>query len=514
LAPGPDAEGSLMSERRDILRKPVWRALVQRPGVTDLPLPALKSADDFLAYRALHKISKPEPHDFVLWAETRDDPLDALGSLSTSMALIAPPLLKAIAAAQDALKRRQSRPLPDALAHTSELGPSSPRSVSRADRAKVWDPIAPPSRRPPKARSVSVEPHELPSEWQAALRRMARGLPCNGVIAPAPSIVKRMREKLCQLCWSARQAGLPAELSEPVLMRFEKDVRARSEAKEHGLRWATARASIEEVDRFGRYTGADEDFLALCRFRLQRLSAFENGQKALKFYKLLETGHTTLGILDLADGVLAATGFEACARKRHRMRNRAAILGIYPVAPLRNASAALVFGRTLLWEGSEWVIVTEIQKTQHRNPETFVYPLELQHGRFIDAVILGDHDPSMLAALRATVLAEERPLFVHHDCSAVGASYIARLFNEITGNSFTTLRTMLHTDLGVAHGNAGTEMAMVAAHQTSQATAQKYKAEIVARTAAQRAQERARRRRRDYAEDHADGELFGTRHLL
>jgi hypothetical protein len=495
-----------MSERRDILRKPVWKALVQRPGVTDLPLPALKAADDFLAFRALHKISKPEPHNFVLWAETRDDPLDSLLSLSTSMSLIAPSLVQSIAVAQDGLKRQPSQPLPAALAQTFEQGPPrSLRADPKADRATVWDPIAPPSRRPPKARSVSVEPHDLPSEWRAALRRMARGLPCNGVIAPAPSIVKRMREKLCQLCWSARQVGLPVELSEPVLMRFEKDVRARSEAKKHGLRWATARASIEEVDRFGRYTGADEDFLALCRFRLQRLSSFENGQKALKFYKLLDTGHTTLGILDLADGVLAAAGIPACARKRHRTRNRAAILGIYPVAPLRNASAALVFGRTLLWEGSEWVIVTEIQKTQQSNPETFVYPLEPQHGRFIDAVILGDHDPSMLPALRATVLAEERPLFVHHNGSAVGATYIARLFKEITGNSFTTLRTMLHTDLGVAHGTAGTEMAMVAAHQTSHATAQKYKAVIVAQTAVQRAQERVRRRRRDYAEYHAGG---------
>lgn len=332
---------------------------------------------------------------------------------------------------------------------------------------------------------------------------MAQGLSRNGVIAPAPSIVKRMREKLCQLCWSAKQAGLRAELSEPVLMRFEMDVRARSDAKEHGLRWATARASIEEVDRFARYTGADEDFQALCRFRLQRLSAFEKSQKALKFYKLLKTGHTTLGILDLADGVLAAAGREACPLKRHRMRNRAAILGIYPVAPLRNASAALVFGRTLLWEGEEWVIVTEIQKTRHSNPETFVYPLEPQHGRFVDAVILGDQDPSMLPALRAAVLAAERPLFVHHNGSAVGATYIARLFKEITGNSFTTLRTMLHTDLGVAHGAAGTEMAMVAAHQTSHATAQRYKATIVARAASRRAQERARRRRLDYDAYHA-----------
>jgi hypothetical protein len=79
-------------------------------------------------------------------------------------------------------------------------------------------------------------------------------------------------------------------------------------------------------------------------------------------------------------------------------------------------------------------------------------------------------------------MSEERPLFVHHGGSAVGVTCIARLFKEVTGNSFTSLQTMLHTDLGVAHGTAGTEMAMVAAHQTSHATAQKYAAQIVAIT--------------------------------
>jgi hypothetical protein len=180
------------------------------------------------------------------------------------------------------------------------------------------------------------------------------------------------------------------------------------------------------------------------------------------------------------------------------LRNRAAILAIYTVAPLRNASAGLVFNRSLLWEGSEWVISTTIQKTQQHNPERFVYPLAPQHGRFVDAVVLQDDDPSTLRARRAALLVQQRPLFVHHGGGPVGVSYIARLFKEMTNNSFTSLRTMLHTDLGVAHGIAGTEMAMVAAHQTSHATAQKYKARIVARTAAHRAQERSRRRRQGH----------------
>ena len=485
----------MMSEKRAILRKPHWEKLAGRPGVGGLPLPVIRAADSFLDYRAIHRIAAPTPHHFAAWADTQKPPKDALIRLGKAMALIAPALAPQIKVAEDLLAARLSPPTPAPATREAKPARRPAYRKPTSERLRVWDPIAPPARRPPVPRRVSVEPCELPPEWQAALRRMARGFPQNGVSAPAKSIVKRMREKLCQMCWSAQTAGLPVGLSEPVLMKYEKDVRARCAAKDHGIRWATVRASIEEVGRFARYTGACEEFVAFCRFRLQRLSSFEDGQRALKFYELERTGHTTLGLLDFADEILMAAANEQEAKRRHLLRNKAAILGIYTVAPLRNASADLVLGKSLFWEGGEWVIDTEIQKTDARNPESFVYPLEPQHGQFIDAVLLGDRDPSMLQALKAAAQSEQRPLFVHFGGELVGATYIARVFKEITDNSFTTLRTMLHTDLGMAHGVAGTEMAMVAAHQTSQKVANKYKAEIVARTAAGRAQERARRRR-------------------
>ncbi|MGI1661017.1 hypothetical protein ACRDNQ_02155 [Palleronia sp. KMU-117] len=494
-----------MSEKRAILRKPHWSTLAGRPGVSSLPVAVLKAADSFLDYRATHRIAAPTPHHFAAWAEGQQPPRDALIRLGKAMALIAPVLVPQIREAEDLLMARLSPPTPAPVTPEADPERRAARRKPASQPARLWDPIAPPSRRPPVPRRVSVEPWELLPEWQAALRRMARGFPQNGAPAPAESIVKRMREKLCQMSWSAHRAGLPISLSESVLMRYETDLRARCAEKDHGIRWATVRASIEEIGRFARYTGACEEFVALCRFRLQRLTAFEDGQRALKFYELERTGHTTLGLLDLADEILSEAPGEKDAKRRHLLRNRAAILGIYTVAPLRNASADLVLGKTLFWEGNEWVIDTEIQKTHARNPEKFVYPLEPQHGKFIDAVLLGDQDPSRLPALRAAAQTAKRPLFVHFGGERVGTTYIARLFKEITDNSFTTLRTMLHTDLGVAYGVAGTEMAMVAAHQTSQKVANKYKAEIVARTAAGRAQERVRRRRQRYFTDESVG---------
>jgi hypothetical protein len=494
-----------MSEKRAILRKPHWEALAGRPGVSSLPVAVLKAADSFLDYRATNRIAAPTAHDFAAWAASQKPQRDALIRLGKAMALIAPVLVPQIREAEDLLSALLSPPTPAAATPEAKPVRCSARREPTSERPRVWDPIAPPSRRPPVPRTVSVEPWDLPPEWQAALRRMSRGFPQNGVPAPAESIVKRMREKLCQMCWSAQKAGLPVALSEPVLMTYEKDLRARCAKKDHGVRWASLRASIEEVGRFARYTGACEEFVVLCRFRLQRFSAFEEGQRALKFYELERTGHTTLGLLDLADEILSAAAREREAKRRHLLRNRAAILGIYTVAPLRNASADLVLGKTLFWEGDEWVIDTEIQKTHACRPERFVYPLEPQHGQFIDAVLLGDQDPSRLPALRAAAQAAQRPLFVHFGGERVGTTYIARLFKEITDNSFTTLRTMLHTDLGVAYGVAGTEMAMVAAHQTSQKVANKYKAEIVAQTAVGRAQERTRRRRQFYFTEESAG---------
>jgi hypothetical protein len=249
------------------------------------------------------------------------------------------------------------------------------------------------------------------------------------------------------------------------------------------------------VHRLARYIGAPREIIDFAGFRLNRLRAFEATQRALKFFELARTGHTTIGILDLADELLRAAASEASPKGRHRLRNQAAILGIYAVAPLRNASADIVFGQNLFWEGEEWVIDMEIQKTQNLNPEHFVYPLAPEHGRFIDAVILGDLPAAMLPVVRTRMLAAQRQLFVLHDGTPTAPRYIPRLFKEITDNSFTTLRTMLHTDLGVAHGTAGTEMAMAAEHQTSHATASKYQADVVRRAGARRTQERARQRR-------------------
>lgn len=177
------------------------------------------------------------------------------------------------------------------------------------------------------------------------------------------------------------------------------------------------------------------------------------------------------------------------------MRNGACILGIYAIAPLRNASAGLVFGETLFWRSEAWVIDTEIRKTLSFNPDPFVMTLAPQHGRFIDAVLLGDKPPRYLPRVRKQALDAQRPLFVLDDGTPTAPSYVPRIFKALTGNSFTTTRTMLHSGLSSTIGIAGRDMAMTACHQSSTRIAAKYETDLVAISAIARRQGAARERR-------------------
>lgn len=332
--------------------------------------------------------------------------------------------------------------------------------------------------------------------WKTALRRAAQGLPGKKAAAPARHILLRMREKLSQLAWSAREAGLEMALIEPVIQEYLDALEARLRAREHGIRWATLRATLEDLYRFARYIGdiADTD-LSYMRNLLSRYEFLEKSQDALKFAALLETGNTTLGLLDQADALLARAPLEETRGARHRLRNAAAILGLYSIVPLRNADAALILGETLIWQSGTWIINTQIRKTRHRSPEPLVVPLEPTFGRYVDAVVQGDFDPGYLPALREQACASGRPLILHADGSNPSPTHIPCVFREQTGNSFTTTRTMLHSDQAISRGEQGTRDAMVMAHQTSPQTARKYQARRVRQVAVERVQEGAAARR-------------------
>jgi hypothetical protein len=224
------------------------------------------------------------------------------------------------------------------------------------------------------------------------------------------------------------------------------------------------RATAEELYRFSRMVGAAQDQQQRIARLLGECASRERLQMALKHFKILESGHTTDSILDLAESLLATSSSLTCPAKRHRMRNASCILGLYAIAPLRNASAFLVFGKTLFWRNGQWVIETRIQKTAQYNARAFVMPLEPETGRFIDALVLGEASITELPELRRQVLAAERPLFILPDGTAAAPSYIPRIFKAVTGISFTSTRSLLYTDEMIHNDASGVESARVACH--------------------------------------------------
>ncbi len=155
----------------------------------------------------------------------------------------------------------------------------------------------------------------------------------------------------------------------------------------------------------------------------------------------------------------------------------------------------MIFGQTLLWESGTWVIDTPIRKTAARSPEHLVVALEPEFARFVDSIVLGDFDPRHAPELREKAVRSGRPLIVHPDGSWPSSFYIPRIFKEQTGNSFTTTRTMLHTDQAISRGETGTRDAMVMAHQTSPDTAQLYQEKRIRQVAITRVQNETAARR-------------------
>lgn len=469
-----------------LFSKPSWQHFLHIERMYALPLPALVAADQFFDWVKETGTVQPGPSDYVICAQSVSGmPQDWLALIGMALTLLIPSETAHILAAAALISGQP--PISNPVAAEPRQRPAS----------QPWDPCARDfDALRHKKRRLSVYPWDLPEPWQVALRRAAKGLPSHASAAPSKDILKRLRQKLCQFAWFADQMGFPRALASTVVEAHLEDMEARLSARPRGIRWATLRATVEDLHRFARYLGSvSADDIRYLRMRLSRYETFEKGQDALKFQALLETGNTTLGVLEKADALLEQANHEEGRAARHRLRNAGAILGLFAIAPLRNANAELVFGKTLLWEAGTWVIDTEITKTRNHNPERLIIPLEPEFARYVDARVLGDISPRYLPERRAQAVQEGWFFITHPNGSRPHPAYIPRIFKDHTGTSLTTSRTMLHTDQSISRGEVGTRDTMVAAHQTSPRTAKKYQSKSVRQVAIQRVQDAATVRR-------------------
>lgn len=433
--------------RAAILAKPAWAYLASHPELARLELATLRALDSFFDHLIEREIGAPSAADFRAWASLGAGS-DGLARLYRGMELLDPS---------------------DPSIHLVQ-------SVLRETRCKAGFRGASRKGRDSYARIVSVAPEELPAEWQRLLSHLALARIGGEPGAPAPDILARMQQKLCQYIHVVRRAGLQEDLHLEGLQAFHASLAARSNLHTGTpLRPATLRATWEELERFARLAGwYPAELHAALKKTLRTLREREAGVVQLKYAKAHGLGGPVAIIRDALD-LLESASQEREPWQRHMRRNRAAALALPAILPLRRDWHRIVFGMTLCWrEGRYRFENFKLAKTAllggRRKFPGSVHP---KLARFVDALVLQDNDPSYLDELRQHVERNGRPLFVNPDGASCARSYVSRIWSERHGTGATNARTLVHDHFG-GQGEVGVQKGMILCDQYSRETAEHY----------------------------------------
>ncbi|RME18538.1 MAG: hypothetical protein D6801_01200, partial [Alphaproteobacteria bacterium] len=341
-------------------------------------------------------------------------------------------------------------------------------------------------------RRVSVPVDELPADWRATLRR----LQLDG--AYTPSIMQRMTHRLGLFTWSAQRAGRPVDLADTEALRvLYRDLRQRSidrqiaRARKQGLeanitepRWAYLRSAWEELYRFARAHGLPDAVCDQLRRTQDILAAKERRQSSLKKAQARKIG-TRADLLVRAEGLLAEAETASLPQMRHALRNRAAAIALGCAVPARPADVAAhhVFGRGLFHEPerNRYRFRYHPRKTRGSISAEIDIPLDPWWNRFIDALILQDHHPSYLGALRAKVIAEHRPLYVQYDGSPAAYAWYSRMWSLVTGAGGHIARTLAYDDTILMGAEGALYGRVVNGHSPTSRAVRAYESDRLAR---------------------------------
>lgn len=318
--------------------------------------------------------------------------------------------------------------------------------------------------------SKSVRLNDLPLSWREALDDMDLGVDRNGQLPPATGMMATHKMKLRQLLCSARAAGLPDELSVDTVRAYARDLRSRELAP------ATLRSSFAAVQKFARYTAADDETLELLADLNRVYETKANRAKSKKFEHLQNTGYSPVELVNQAHEILSGVAMIHNPRSKQERRNRAAALALFSVMPVRLADTRFVFGETLFWTGERYTIETVLSKSGY----PWAADIDPRLNVFIDTLILRGCDPVWLDQLREECLANKRALFITNIGEPVAYGYVSDRWRAAVGTGEHIARTILHTFLGIELGQEGTDMAMAANGQRHHGTAKAYQDDALA----------------------------------
>lgn len=426
--------------RTEVLAHPRWDPLIGDPQISNAPLCELRLVDDFLAF--LEKSNLMAGGKITADTFLRFDQKNSSGS--------------------------RLRALKFAI---MTIFPGHPSILPLGEALRSREPKRDRKIRPsscPLKKSVPFD--TLPTPWKDAFADMDAGFDRNGQMPPAPGMMATHKMKIRQLLNSARSADLPDEISSETVRAYARDLYERNLAP------ATLRASFSAVLKFARFVAADPEAVELLKELTRIYEGKAKKAKSKKFQHMQNTGYSPVAIIKLAQSILKEAPSLKSPRSRHAQRNRAAALAMYSVLPLRLSDTRLIFGETLLWNGSKYTIETTLSKSGY----PYVTDLDPRLNTFIDTLILRGCNPAWLDDMREQCLQEHRPLFITNDGNPVGYNYVSDCWRKTFGTGEHIARTILHTFLGIELGEAGTDLAMAATGQRSHATAEAYQRDALA----------------------------------
>lgn len=288
--------------------------------------------------------------------------------------------------------------------------------------------------------TVSVERHELPDDWLAALADMEAGRGRKRR-APAAAIVVTIVMKLRQMAFACCSADVSAEFSTDALATYVRAMMAR------GLASSTIASTLGMLQTFGGYIGAPEETIAaIVSERAYHEARAREGIKRKERF-LEQSG---LSIDDVARAALdcyLGAQDEPAPRARQLTWMRAALFCFTINRALRPLDiVGLVVGRTLRRDAEGWALYARASKNRY-----------VLQGRlwdicapYLDGAILLGADPKHLWAAYAR--AEGRPLLAERDGKALDENWATEQFRRRFGTGVGIMRTLWH-DLCAAIGD-------------------------------------------------------------
>lgn len=322
------------------------------------------------------------------------------------------------------------------------------------------------SRHPGKALKHSIPERNLPLPWQNALNDMRDGVPGNNEMsAPAPEIVKGLARSVRQFAKCAQDAELPIRLSRDVAIAFEQSLARRDPP----LSPYTIPFYLKKIERFGKYTGADENFLSHIADRVRVYARRAYGSSTRIEIRAMKVPDFK-GILELAFKLLDEAD-RANLVSAHALCNRAAAIALVSPFPLRIADLSLRFGVNLTWNGDVYhLFIPETSKTGSPYSAN-IHPV---FGMFIDRLVLSGRPSSQLDEAREDCLLEQRALFVNRSGKSCHRNYVSRCWDNVFGVGSHVARVKFHDEFAQL-GAIGVEMALAACGQRDPKSAEFYR---------------------------------------